>query len=131
VDARLFIFCRTPMWSHRVKGKPMPNNCKSPEMCLLSETCVPCAICPNVKEIADDRLARTPCSPSLPAKMRDLLHYEICAAWWPQFVSWGPLQDIIAGHFARKVAKKYRRWKWCVERSQRLSDLIPPNSQDR
>jgi hypothetical protein len=59
--------------------------------------------------------------------MHDLLHYEICAAWWPQFVSWGPLQDIIAGHFARKVAKKYRRWKWCVERSQRLSDLIPPN----
>lgn len=59
--------------------------------------------------------------------MRDLLHYEICAAWWPQFVSWGPLQDIIAEHFARKVAKKYRRWKWCVERSQRLSNLIPPN----
>jgi hypothetical protein len=25
----------------------MPNNCKFPEMCLLSETCVPCAICPN------------------------------------------------------------------------------------
>jgi hypothetical protein len=60
--------------------------------------------------------------------MHDLLHYEICAAWWPQFVSWGPLQDIIAGHFARKVTKKYRRWKWCVERSQRLSDLIPPNA---
>jgi hypothetical protein len=35
----------------------MPNNCKSPEMCLLSETCVPCAICPNAKEKADDRLA--------------------------------------------------------------------------
>jgi hypothetical protein len=61
--------------------------------------------------------------------MKDLLHYEICAAWWPQFVSWGPLQDIIAGHFARKVAKKYRRWKWCMERSQRLSDLIPPNAE--
>jgi hypothetical protein len=61
--------------------------------------------------------------------MKDLLHYEICAAWWPQFVSWWPLQDIIAGHFARKVEKKYRRWKWCVERSQRLSDLIPPNEQ--
>jgi len=42
----------------------MPNNCKSPEMCLLSETCVPCAICPNAKEKADDRLALTPCSPS-------------------------------------------------------------------
>ena len=106
----------------------MPNNCKSPEMCLLSETCIPCAICPNAKERADDRLARTPCSASFPAKMRDLLHYEICAAWWPQFVSWGPLQDIIAGHFARKVAKKYGRWKWCVERSQRLSNLIPPNA---
>ena len=65
---------------------------------------------------------------SFPANMHDLLHYEICAAWWPQFVSWGPLQDIIAGHFARKVTKKYRRWKWCVERSQRLSDLIPPNA---
>lgn len=42
----------------------MPNNCKSPEMCMLSETCVPCAICPNAKEKADDRLARTACSPS-------------------------------------------------------------------
>lgn len=40
----------------------MSNNCKLPEMCLLSETCVPCAICPNVKEKADDRLARTACS---------------------------------------------------------------------
>jgi hypothetical protein len=63
--------------------------------------------------------------------MKDLLYYEICAAWWPQFVSWAPLQDIIAGHFARKVVKKYRRWKWCVERSQRLSDLIPPNADVR
>jgi len=26
-----------------------PNNCQHPEMCLLSETCVPCAICPNAK----------------------------------------------------------------------------------
>ena len=40
----------------------MSNNCKHPEMCLLSETCVPCAICPNAKEKADDRLALTPCS---------------------------------------------------------------------
>ena len=40
----------------------MPNNCKSPEMCLLSETCVPCAICPNAKEKADDLLALTACS---------------------------------------------------------------------
>ena len=43
----------------------MPNNCKSPEMCLLTETCVPCAICPNAKEKADDRLALTACSRSL------------------------------------------------------------------
>jgi len=73
--------------------------------------------------VVHERLVRH----SLPVSMKDLLHYEICAAWWPQFVSWGLLQDIIAGHFARKVEKKYRRWKWCVERSQRLSDLIPPN----
>jgi hypothetical protein len=26
---------------------PMPNNCQHPELCMLSETCVPCAICPN------------------------------------------------------------------------------------
>jgi hypothetical protein len=75
--------------------------------------------------VAQERLVRH----SLPVSMKDLLHYEICAAWWPQFVSWGPLQDIIAGHFTRKVVKKYRRWKWCVERSQRLSDLIPPNAK--
>ena len=42
----------------------MSNNCKSPEMCLLTETCVPCAICPNAKEKADDRLARMACSRS-------------------------------------------------------------------
>ena len=50
------------MWSHRVKGKLMTNNCQRPELCMLSETCVPCAICPNAKENADDRLALTACS---------------------------------------------------------------------
>ena len=45
-----------------MKEKPMPNNCKSPEMCLLSETCVPCAICPNAQEKAEDRLDLTACS---------------------------------------------------------------------
>jgi hypothetical protein len=40
----------------------MSNNCKYPEMCILSDECVPCAICPNAKEKADDRLALTPCS---------------------------------------------------------------------
>jgi len=40
----------------------MPNNCQRPELCMLSETCVPCAICPNAKEKADERLALTPCS---------------------------------------------------------------------
>jgi hypothetical protein len=45
-----------------MKEKPMPNNCKSPEMCLLSETCVPCAICPNAKEKANGPLPRTTCS---------------------------------------------------------------------
>ena len=48
-----------------MKEKPMPNNCKSPEMCLLSETCVPCAICPNAKEKANNRLDLTACSRSL------------------------------------------------------------------
>ena len=32
----------------------MSNNCLHPEMCLLSETCIPCAICPNAKEKAND-----------------------------------------------------------------------------
>ena len=50
------------MWSHREKGKPMPNNCQYPEMCLLTKSCIPCDICPNAKEKADDRLALTPCS---------------------------------------------------------------------
>jgi len=36
----------------------MPNNCLNPEMCLLSETCVPCAICPNAKEKADEHSAK-------------------------------------------------------------------------
>ena len=40
----------------------MPNNCQHPELCMLSETCVPCAICPNAKGKADDRLALTPSS---------------------------------------------------------------------
>ena len=61
------------------------------------------------------------CSASVPATVRNLLHYEICAAWWPQFVSWGPLQNIIAGHFARKVERKYRRWGWCIERQKRIA----------
>jgi hypothetical protein len=24
-----------------------PNNCQRPELCLLTETCIPCEICPN------------------------------------------------------------------------------------
>jgi hypothetical protein len=27
-----------------------PNNCQRPELCLLTETCRPCAICPNAVE---------------------------------------------------------------------------------
>ena len=60
----------------------MPNNCKSPEMCLLSETCVPCAICPNAKEKADDRLAPTAGSGS--AAVRDLERHN--AAWVKHFI---------------------------------------------
>lgn len=33
---------------------------------MLTETCVPCEICPNAKEKADDRLAPTAGSASLP-----------------------------------------------------------------
>ena len=73
--------------------------------------------------VVHERLVRH----SLPVRMKDLLHYEICAAWWPQFISWKPLQDMIAAHFARKIERKYRRWKWCVERSERLANLIQPN----
>jgi hypothetical protein len=29
-----------------VKGGT-PNNCQRPELCLLTETCIPCEICPN------------------------------------------------------------------------------------
>jgi hypothetical protein len=42
----------------------MPENCKYPELCILSDECVPCGICPHVKEKADDRLARMAYSPS-------------------------------------------------------------------
>ena len=42
---------------------------------MLTETCVPCEICPNAKEHAGERLARTPCSPSLlPTPETDALH---------------------------------------------------------
>jgi hypothetical protein len=27
-----------------------PNNCQRPELCLLTETCIPCAICPHAVE---------------------------------------------------------------------------------
>lgn len=70
--------------------------------------------------------ALPPTSVSLPASMKNLLHYEICAAWWPQFVSWGPLQNIIAAHFARKIERKYRRWMWCLERQERTARLAEP-----
>jgi hypothetical protein len=32
-----------------VKGGT-PNNCQRPELCLLTETCIPCAICPHAVE---------------------------------------------------------------------------------
>ena len=46
-------------------------------MCLLSETCVPCAICPNAKEKANDRLALTACSVLLDLSIRWLTQAEI------------------------------------------------------
>ena len=58
----------------------MPNNCKSPEMCMLSETCVPCEICPNAKEKADDRLALTACSRSSIREMR--MECGKCGGFW-------------------------------------------------
>lgn len=33
----------------------MNNNCQRPELCLLSETCIPCAICPNAKDVNNGR----------------------------------------------------------------------------
>jgi hypothetical protein len=33
-----------------VKGGGLPNNCQRPELCLLTETCIPCAICPHAVE---------------------------------------------------------------------------------
>lgn len=51
-----------------------------------------------------------------------LVHYEICAAWWPQFISWGPLQNLIATYFAHKVLRKYRRWVWCLKRIERMKE---------
>jgi hypothetical protein len=30
-----------------VAGRRTPNNCQRPELCLLTETCIPCAICPH------------------------------------------------------------------------------------
>jgi hypothetical protein len=58
-NARLLKNCHDAIAeAHEAWGVP-----DSPEMCLLSETCVPCAICPNAKEKADDRLAPTAGSP--------------------------------------------------------------------
>jgi hypothetical protein len=33
-----------------VAGRRTPNNCQRPELCLLTETCIPCAICPHAVE---------------------------------------------------------------------------------
>lgn len=33
----------------------MTNNCQRPELCMLSETCVPCGICPNAKDVNNSR----------------------------------------------------------------------------
>ena len=78
----------------------MPENCKRPEMCLLTETCVPCAICPNAKEKAEDRLAPTAGSPSL-----DTPETNARAAEDKYMECWGEEWSVDAD-FARKLERE-------------------------
>ena len=52
--------------------------------------------------------------------MQTLVRYEICGAGWPAFVSWGPLQILVASYFAWKVRRKYRRYLQHLEMSERF-----------
>jgi hypothetical protein len=63
----------------------------------------------------------------VPAKpqvsIHTLAHYEICGAWWPAFVSWGPLQNLVASYFAWKVKRKYRRYLQHLEMTEKFGRL--------
>lgn len=41
------------MKRNQMNENEMSNNCKSPETCLITKTCVPCAICSNTKNKND------------------------------------------------------------------------------
>ncbi len=103
----------------------MPNNCQHPELCLLSETCVPCAICPNVKEKADDRLARTPCSADFVDQLK-----RLADDWFARAV------DEMNGAVKEKSARDGMNFYQHTARAAVLSDcrkqlmeIILPNSK--
>ena len=91
----------------------MTNNCQHPELCLLSETCVPCAICPNAKEKADDRLALTPCSPSSDTPETDGEWNRPTCQDHPEFEQ--NLAD-----FARKLEREREKIRAQLREEQRL-----------
>ena len=52
-----------------------------------------------------------------------LLDYEIRGAGWPHYVSWSPMQSLVAWYFSCKVARKYRRWQHSLAEERRVADL--------
>lgn len=54
---------------------------------------------------------------------RDILTYEVCAAWWPQFVSNPILQRVVGKYFAWKVGRKWGRFQAMVEMKERVQNF--------
>lgn len=49
------------------------------------------------------------------ASLEAVLDYEIAGSWWAKLVSWNWAQELAASYFARKVARKYARYKESVD----------------
>ena len=62
-----------------------------------------------------------------PTTQHELLHYEICGAWWPPFVSWGMFQNLTAKYFVWKMERKTRRWNYCLHRYKSLQRAFTEN----
>lgn len=98
----------------------MPNNCQYPELCMLSETCIPCAICPNAKEKADDRLALTTCSPFCDTPETQTKVKRICGNWNN---AGDRVREFVFADVARKLERERNAAIDLARRAMKMLDL--------
>lgn len=64
-----------------------------------------------------------------------LLMYEMADNWFVLNISWGPLQDLFAKYYAKKVTRKYARYKRLISQgliaTNQLKEFLSTNTQNK